>query len=250
MTGRIPENLRINADDFGLSPAISRAILQAARAGLINSFSVVPFADEENGRLLEAAARLPGMRVGAHLSFIEVPLLTRPPGFPEGAPPANHRAFVKAWLRGRVTAAVVRSEWAAQLDWLQNRLADPQAIHHLDSHQHVHLLPGLWAVARDLQRARGIPRLRCPAETSLRAWGKDFPLGAGLQILSFPRRRREQERFWGVGTSMAFRAEAHQELARQIRAFPERCFELMVHPGGDSRGQQELAELDRWLKQL
>jgi predicted glycoside hydrolase/deacetylase ChbG (UPF0249 family) len=242
----IPKNLRVNADDFGLSPGASRAIVQAAREGLINSVSVVPFSDPESLALFAEMLAVPGLYIGAHLTFIEVPLLTPCASFPDGRPPANHRELLRAALGGKLHLDDVRREWNAQLELLAERIA-PRTISHLDSHQHVHLLPGLWSVARDLQRRHGVPRMRRPLEPSRRAWLKDFPLGAGLQLLSMARMGRGGERFRGVGTSMAFRAELYSGLLQSAASHPERAYELMVHPDEDARGAAELAELRRFL---
>jgi predicted glycoside hydrolase/deacetylase ChbG (UPF0249 family) len=240
----IPANLRVNADDFGLHPSVSRAIVKAAREGLINSVSAVPFFDAESLALFDALRALPGVRIGAHLTFIEVPLLTACASFPDRRPPANHRELLRLLLRGKVRPADVRREWSAQLELLAARLA-PATISHLDSHQHVHLLPGLWRVARSLQREHHVPVLRTPHEPSRRAWLKDFPLGAGLQLLSLV--RPAEERFFGVGTSMAFRADVYAPLLREAARHPERSYELMVHPDEDARGLREVAELRRFF---
>jgi predicted glycoside hydrolase/deacetylase ChbG (UPF0249 family) len=241
---RIPANLRVNADDFGLTPGVSRAIVKAAREGLINSLSVVPFADAESLSLFDELLALPDLRIGAHLTFVEVPLLTACASFPDGRPPANHRELLRAALRGRLELDDVRREWSAQLELIARRIA-PRRISHLDSHQHVHLLPGLWGVARELQQSHGVLLLRRPHERSRRAWLKDLPLGAGLQLLSMV--RRGGERFAGVGTSMAFRADLYRDFLREVQHHPERSYELMVHPDEDARGERELAELRRFL---
>jgi len=242
----IPANLRINADDFGLSPSISRAIVSAATRGLINSVSVVPFADEESAHLLRSLASMPGVRIGAHLTFLEVPLLTRPLAFTDGIPPASYREFLVAALSGRVHTQDVRQEWRAQLDLLASRIGADR-IHHLDSHQHIHVLPGLWSVARQLQRELAISVLRTPYERSHRPWLKQFPMGAGLQSLAWARARGASERFYGVGTSMAFTAERYLKLQRILARDSIGRYELMVHPDEDARGQRELGELSRWL---
>jgi len=56
----------VNADDFGLSPAVSRGILTAHRGGIVTSTSLLGNATD----LSAAAAMLaqaPGLGVGAHL---------------------------------------------------------------------------------------------------------------------------------------------------------------------------------------
>jgi predicted glycoside hydrolase/deacetylase ChbG (UPF0249 family) len=247
MPASIPANLRINADDFGLTPAISGAILAAAHEGLINSVSVVPFHDAESERLLQQLLALPQVRIGAHLTYIEIPLLTRPAAFPGGLPPASYQRFLAAYLRGRIDLDDVRAEWRAQLDLLRDRLG-ARPIHHLDGHQHLHHIPRLWQVARELQREYQVAVMRRSREATWRAWLKDFPMGAGLQALAWSRPGPADERFFGVGTSMRFTATAYAPLAAEIAAHPEQRYELMVHPGADQRGQRELEELRRWLQ--
>jgi predicted glycoside hydrolase/deacetylase ChbG (UPF0249 family) len=244
----IPANLRLNADDFGLDPSLSRAILDGARRGLVNSVSVVPFQDDDSARLLAELIALPGVRVGAHLTYIQVPFLTRPAGFPDGVPPPGYRDFLAAYARGRIRSAEVAAEWRAQIELLQQRAGRP--LSHIDGHQHLHLLPPLWRVARALQAEFGVELLRRPAEASRRAWLKDFPMGAGLQVLAISRPGPHSERFFGVGTSMSFRADAYRAMAAEIAAHPERRYELMVHPGEDPRGRRELDEVQRWLGYL
>ncbi|SRR6266542_616665 len=249
MMPRIPANLRINADDFGLSPSISRSIFRAAEEGLVNSTSVVPFRDSESLGLLAELVAIRDFRAGAHLTFIEVPLLTRPASLPDGLPPADYRAFLAAFLRGKIQPSDVRVEWKAQLDLLRQRLgANP--IHHLDSHQHLHLLPRLWTVIVELQRDYGVPTVRRPYERSMRAWFKSFPMGVGLQALAASRPGPISERFFGAGASMGFTAEPHRRFAEEVMSNPTQPYELMVHVGEDERGQRELHELRRWLEYM
>jgi predicted glycoside hydrolase/deacetylase ChbG (UPF0249 family) len=247
MTPRIPANLRINADDFGLSSSVSRSILRAAEEGLVNSTSAVPFRDAESLGLLAALGEVPNFRIGAHLTFIEVPLLTRPASFPDGSPPGDYRAFLAALLRGKIHSADVRTEWKAQLDLLRQRLGI-KPVHHLDSHQHLHLLPSLWKITVELQRDYGISAVRRPYEGSRRAWLKSFPMGAGLQALAATRPGAAEERFIGAGASMRFAAEPYRSFAAETLSHPDQPYELMVHLGEDERGQAEAYELRRWLQ--
>ncbi|MDQ3003585.1 MAG: ChbG/HpnK family deacetylase [Fibrobacterota bacterium] len=141
----IPANLIVNADDFGLDPRVSLAIAQCLDEGLINSFSVFPFADAFHDRLLrEVLARHPGARVGAHLSMVSPAA-----GFREGKD--HFREFLGRYLTGRYPSARVRREWKDQIEFVGRYLGGPDRLAHLDSHQHLHLMPGLWLAARSLQ---------------------------------------------------------------------------------------------------
>lgn len=220
----IPANLIINADDFGLDPGISKAIAHCVEEGLINSFSVMPFSDPFHDDLLKSLlARHPGIRVGAHLS-----LLTAENRFREH--PDHFKDFLRLYLTGRYPAARIRAEWERQIRFLGAYLGGPEKLAHLDSHQHIHILPGIWPVARSLQAEFGIPRLRVPYESMRRALPVKFPFGLGLQCLARLRFGKRDARLIGFATSTSFTVAANQDSLRAALANPDKLFELMVHP--------------------
>lgn len=216
----IPANLLINADDFGLDARVSMAIALCLDEGLINSFSVYPFSDPFHEGLLRAVLRRhPGAKVGAHLAL-------NGPGLPEH--PAHFREFLARYVTGRFPPSRVRSLWRSQLADLRDRLGrDPD---HLDSHQHLHVLPGLWETALSLQAEFRVPRVRVPYEGLRRGFGHRFPFGAGLQALARLRAGGEPPAFLGFFTSTGFTVRANLEGLERVARDPGRPFELMVHP--------------------
>src|SRR6188768_4248889 len=65
-----PIRLVVNADDFGMSPSISRGVLRAHREGIVTSTSLLGnCTDLEHARTLLAEA--PGLGVGVHLALVE-----------------------------------------------------------------------------------------------------------------------------------------------------------------------------------
>ena len=215
----IPPNLLINADDFGLDARVSAAIALGLDEGLIHSFSVFPFSDPWHADLLAGIARKhPRARIGAHLSLIG-------PGLPEG--PGHFLDFLRRYALGRFPAARARELWRAQIEALRNRIG--RAPDHLDSHQHLHLLPGLWEAAKELQREFGIPRLRVPYEGMGACLFHRFPFGVALQALARLRSGGAAPAFLGFRTSCCFTVAANRDgLARAAR--DRRAYELMVHP--------------------
>jgi len=232
----IPANLIINADDFGLDPRISGAIFRCAEEGLINSFSVMPFADPFHDDLLKTlVSRHPNIRVGAHLSLLgPAPSESDRHGSPVGTGlqehPNHFRDFLVRYITGRYPADRIHAEWEAQIRFLGKYLGGPEKLAHLDSHQHIHVLPGIWPVARSLQVQFKIPRLRVPYESLRRALSIKFPFGLGLQFLARMRWTEDDARLLGFATSTRFTLEANQAGLRQVLAHPDRKFELMVHP--------------------
>ena len=226
--------------------------------GLVNSFSVLPFVDAWHGALLKSLiARHPEVRVGAHLSFLDPHTAASagsdagtpgPPGLqwppkPQGLPglkehPGHFRDFLALYLKGRYPPARIYREWKTQILSLAEYLGGPERIAHLDSHQHLHVLPGIWPVAVALQEEFGIPRLRVPHESLRRALFHKFPFGAGFQALAALRAHAargrkgpgDRRRLLGFLTSTCFTVEANRAALEAVLANPDTEYELMVHP--------------------
>lgn len=157
----------INADDFGLDPGVNRGVMEAVECGVVTSASVManmPAAAEA----LAWARATDGAAIGVHLNLTTgrplcgasaVPSLVSSSG--EFLP--RQRLWARVW-RGAVAADDVRREWRAQIARV---LEGGVAVSHLDSHQHIHLLPRLMCVAGELAREFGIAYLRLPRERFL-----------------------------------------------------------------------------------
>ena len=168
---RRPVRLVVNADDFGVSERVNSGIVHAHREGVVTATSLMAV-----GRAFEHAVRLaravPDLDVGVHLTLVaERPL--RPEGSSltgtDGRFPPGAGAFTLGWLTGRIRRADVEAEWSAQIERV---LASGIRPSHLDSHQHVHVLPGLLDLARELAARYGIPFVRVPVE----GWRLDRPI--------------------------------------------------------------------------
>jgi predicted glycoside hydrolase/deacetylase ChbG (UPF0249 family) len=218
----IPGNLVVNADDFGLHPLISLGIARCLDEGLVNSFSVAAFADSfHDGLLRDLIARHPWAKVGAHLHVL-----------PDAADehPGHFRGFLAGYALGRYPAAHIEREWEAQIAFVGGYLGGPDRLAHLDGHQHLHVLPGLWGAACRLREKHRIPRLRTPFEASARAALVKFPFGLAFQALARWRWNADQPRFIGFSTSTRFTVAENRALLGQIPRHPDRKFEIMVHP--------------------
>ena len=158
MTAR---RLIVNADDFGLTPGVDRGIARAVAAGAVTSVSVLGNLADPAAVTALAAAH-PGVSLGAHLNLTtgrplcpayEVPSLVSSRG--ELLPLAE---LTRRALAGRVRRHEAARELGAQVERLA---AHGVRVDHLDSHEHVHLLPGITAAVIDVARRSGVARLRC-----------------------------------------------------------------------------------------
>jgi hopanoid biosynthesis associated protein HpnK len=234
-----PITLVVNADDLGLSAGINRGIEHCFRAGILRSASLMPngaaFADA-----LEMAGRNPGLGVGVHLSLVDEPALAARDKLgglvdAQGRLPGSYQDFVRGFMRGRFGKPQVAAEIEAQLG--RARAAGLQPTH-LDSHQHLHLLPSVLEIVIGAAREAGIAVVRVPEERDapgppaglarrmqLRLLGQMARQGAGkLRAASL----RHAERFWGLAQSGNL--DEPTLLAILARLAPG-VNELMCHPG-------------------
>jgi hypothetical protein len=234
--GAVPEPewayLVVNADDYGYYHCVSRGILESARRGIVTATGV--FANSPH--LAEHAAWLrdhPQLDVGVHLNLTDREPLTvgmrNKLGAWAGEFPAKF-ALAKAILASAIKTEDVQAEWRAQIErCLEHRLA----LTFLNSHEHIHMLPGLFKVSQVLAEEYGIPHLRCSAPESPRGAGMAGLLRDGLLgALALLNRRQLQfpvPRFLGMGNSGKLSLDYLRRRLPTLRS--GEVYELMCHPG-------------------
>jgi chitin disaccharide deacetylase len=157
--------LIIHADDLGISERVNAGIERAHRDGILTSTSIMAVGGAFD-HAVELCQANPGLDIGVHLTLVEERPLTPVAQIPSLVDPSGrfHRTafgFTGRYFSGRIKIDEVYRELDAQL----RRVRDSGiAISHLDSHQHVHMLPGLFDVTTRLARENGIPAIRIPRE--------------------------------------------------------------------------------------
>jgi predicted glycoside hydrolase/deacetylase ChbG (UPF0249 family) len=172
--------LIVNADDFGLTPAVSRAILDAHHRGVVTSTSLLTLApgfDKTAAWLADA----PGLGTGAHLALVgeDPPLLTAReiPTLVDrrGALAMSWRQFLPRAAAGRIDPDDLRRELGAQI----HRIHDAGlTIDHLDTHQNLHLWPSVRQVVMELGELHDVRVIRV-TRSSARS-----PVGAVVRRLA------------------------------------------------------------------
>ena len=245
--------LIVNADDFGLHEAVNRGILAAHTAGIVSSASLMA-----GGAAFDEAVRLAGecprLGVGVHLTLVganpvlpvaEVSSLVDETGSFYGSYPL----FIKRLLRGKIRLAEVERELAAQIDRIRMAGIQPS---HLDSHQHLHVLPGIGGIVLDLARRFSIRAIRIPAEPITFIGATPATVGrlagrGGLTLLANLFRQqaaaagiRTSDHFYGMLAGGQLTEAAILAILRQL---PPGDSELMTHPGF---ADESLADTYRW----
>lgn len=222
--------LIINADDFGVFACVSRGILEAVRAGVVTAVGVMA-----TGRAFAMASELSRERnradVGAHLVLTAGEPLTsamRSACAPWGGGFPGKGAAAAAVLMGRLKLATVEEEWEAQLALCRQVVPD---LVFLNSHEHIHMLPPLFALARRLAARHSIRFVRAPRT----AMQLPMPLPRLLKGMIFKGLSAcvgpcpEEPVLLGTGESGRL---SPQDLARIVRGLAgDGPFELMCHPG-------------------
>lgn len=157
------EEIRLTADDFGLHPSITDGIMECIEVGVINSISIMA-----NGYDFERAVHLiknhGKILKGVHVALTEVePLLRKEvPSLLKGDRPFHH-AKNFFLLLPFIKKAEIYEEAKAQIE----RVVRYFPIDHLNSHQHVHLFPGIFEIFLTLARQFKIPYIRLVKEKPL-----------------------------------------------------------------------------------
>lgn len=161
----MPSEFRINADDFGRSSEVNRAVVRAFREGILTSASLMASGDAFN-EAVELTAENEGLQVGIHLVTVmgrsilphgEIPHITDKLGrFPDNAAVAGLNYFFSVKARQELSR-----ELEAQFEKF---LASGLVPSHVDSHLHMHIHPVIFQIALSLAKRHGVRHMRVPRD--------------------------------------------------------------------------------------
>ena len=252
-TGAV-RRLIVNADDFGLTSGVNRAIAEAQQKGVVTSMTLMA-----SSRAFEHAAswaQLPlsqgrSFSVGCHIVLLDgEPLLPAedvPSLLQNGASKGaylreNLSDFVVASFRGKLSPDEVEGEASAQIERIQRAGIQPS---HFDTHKHAHMFPAVLRPLLRAARAHRLPAVRNP-------FGPVWPLPFGNLV----RTPKAWKRLAQLNVLRGFAANFRREVAAHglratdgsvgvlvtgvldlelfaaiIRSIPEGTWEFVCHPG-------------------
>ena len=253
----------MNADDFGMTAGVNRAIVEGCEQGIITSTTLMANAnafDDAIARGRELGHRQPRFSIGCHVVLLDgIPILP-----PERVPtllqaPANGNArqlrinlsdFARSALTGKLKAEEIEAEAKAQIRRIQEAGI---TLSHFDCHKHAHMFPAVLKPLLAAAKACGVATVRNP-------FGQLFPLPFD-RVLRNPRLWRRLAEL-GVLRNFAprFRREVEKQGLRTpdgsvgvvvtgtldlgsfvdlLGVLPEGTWEFVCHPGYND------ADLDR-----
>jgi chitin disaccharide deacetylase len=236
--------LIINADDFGLTSGVNRAIAEGSRVGVITSATLMACA-QAFPEAVTLARNLPQLKTGCHVVLIDgVPLAEQVPTLMGGDRRfrSSLKEFAVAAVRGRMSAGEIERETEAQIRKIQ---ADRLTVTHIDSHKHTHMFPHVLRPVLRAARACGVMAVRNPFEP-LRAWPGSLiartpamwlrcaGVGAFQTFRSAFRKAIRDEGMRTTDGTVAIAATGKLDqrvLLAILDALPVGVWELVCHPG-------------------
>ena len=209
--------------------------MEAYEAGALKSASILA-----NGWALEESVEMaqanPGLGVGIHLTLVfgepaaprdKVPSLL----FKGGEFARGYRNFIRRYFTGGVRLSEAEYEWERQIERVSRLRID-----HIDSHQHLHLLPNLFRLTVKLAKKYGIPFIRAPYEDIwIGGRGRSFFPSRTINLYCRGMKRTAAEN--GLRTTDHFFGSSlrggllKQNWVKLMKAMPEGLTEIMCHPG-------------------
>jgi chitin disaccharide deacetylase len=240
--------LIINADDFGFTRGVNRAIIEAHTRGVVTSCTLMA-----NGpafvEAVELAKTVPRLSVGCHVVLIDgEPVLSaeRISSLTARSPAPRFRDGLKTFaacaIAGHMDAGQIAAEAEAQIRRIQ---AAGIVVSHFDTHKHTHLFPKILRPLVRAAAACGVRALRNPfgprlplRSNQLLARPNLWTRYAEVRILrGFAGRFRETVRregfltpdgTLGIEVTGALDETLFHAIARNI---PEGTWEFVCHPG-------------------
>ncbi len=246
------KRILVNADDFGRHELINRAVGRAFDTGCLRSATLmaggIAFDDA-----VALAKKIPGLGVGIHFTLAngnpvlptqEIPTLVTEDGIFHG----DYVKFLKRYISGKISLDEVRAELAAQLEKIQRA---GLTLTHVDSHQHLHHVPGIVEIVLELAASAGINAMRVANtkifDGELDSLGKfvgRLGLGSLAMFAAHAAHKKNfatPEHFAGI---VAGESVSENFMVKLIENLRDGTTEVMLHPGTDNKILRDFCEWD------
>jgi len=248
----------VNADDFGLTSGVNRAVMELFEKHLLTSATLMARAAATE-EAIGLALKMPLLGIGCHIVLVD-----GEPAMPAGEIPglanrktgqfhANPGSFLRQLLLGGIRPSEIEAEAAAQIALLQAR---GLTLTHIDTHKHLHMFPAVLRPLLRAARAAGIRAVRNPFEP---AWSRRATPAASLlrrievgmlrQLEPAFRRIVTEEGFSTTDGALGVLATGtldEETLRRLLGSIPAGTWELVTHPGYND---DDLARVHTRLRQ-
>ena len=160
--------LIINADDFGLTAGVNRAIAEAHQRGIVTSATLMANSQAfDEAVTIARSATGNNFSVGCHVVLLDGEPLLAATQVPSLLEPKNGASCFRESLNGFAVASFrhqlnpeeIEAETASQIARLQASGIQPS---HLDTHKHAHMFPGVLRPLLQAAKSKGVGAVRNP----------------------------------------------------------------------------------------
>jgi predicted glycoside hydrolase/deacetylase ChbG (UPF0249 family) len=250
--------LIVNADDFGLTSGVNRAIVEAHREGVVSSATLMASGAAFDSAV-EAARSLPKLSLGCHVVLVDGAPVSLPGGLDtllaiRSSEPDKFYGSLSAFAARATLGGFDRDQLVEEITTQIRKIqASGIEVTHLDSHKHAHVFPEILNAMLRAARICRVPAIRNPFVPVKALSPKQFAgnrrllkrYGQVRLLRTFARAFRQQTKRAGllapdgvvgvIETGLLDAALLRQTLA----SLPEGTWELVCHPGyadADLRG--------------
>lgn len=239
--------LIINADDFGLTAGVNRAIVEAHSHGVVTSATLMANVPAFEDAVRQAAIA-PKLSIGCHvilvdgspvLSATQLPTLVAPNTKNGQRFRDSFGSFAASAILGRLDPEQIEAEATAQIGKLQSAGI---TVSHFDTHKHTHMFPSVLRPLLQAAKKGGIRAVRNPFTPWLpisligspRVWKRYLEVRA-LHGLAGSFRRAVQRQgmltpdgAFGIVATGALDPHLFRWIVEHV---PEGTWEFVCHPG-------------------
>ena len=239
--------LIVNADDFGLTDGINRAVRDLHQLGALTSTTLMASSPRFH-EAVEISAHQKTLGLGCHIVLVDGTPVADPATIPTLLDPASQRGdepklrstlgeFVRDLYLDRIDSAHIEKEAMAQILRLQQAGI---VVTHVDTHKHTHMFPRVLTGVMRAAQACNIRTIRNPFEP---AWSVAATPGAGLvRTWQVHLLRTLRHTFWKLIREREFATTEgcvgvaatgtlnEATLRSLLNRMPDGTFELVCHP--------------------
>jgi predicted glycoside hydrolase/deacetylase ChbG (UPF0249 family) len=246
--------LIVNADDFGLTVGVNRAIIESCNDGIVTSATLMATGARFDDAV-QHAQTAPKLSVGCHVVLVDGSPVSSPASVDtllaiRSAEPdkffSRLSAFSARAMLGGFDRDQLISEIVAQIKKIQ---AAGIHVTHLDTHKHAHVLPEILGALLRAARVCGVRAIRnpfVPVKVMKAGLFKDKKsiwkrYGQARMLHTFSRQFRSRTKRAGLLTpdglvgmieTGSLESAGYSEMVRQtIASLPDGTWELVCHPG-------------------
>ncbi|MFH1996464.1 MAG: ChbG/HpnK family deacetylase [Candidatus Omnitrophota bacterium] len=230
--------LIVNADDLGLTKSVNRGVIEAYAKGIVTDISILA-AGSEFADAARAAKTAGIQNIGAHFSltrFLPIAGASDIPGLVDtnGRFYRDRAAFFIRYFAGKIPKESIHLELKRQAERV---IAAGFTVTNLNSHEHIHMMPGMLQIFIRVAREFNIPVIRCLTPEPLGgpiSFGKLYRIAIAGILEGLAQKAIRKAGLIMPNRMFGFLDSGHLNggiVERMLKGIPDGVTELVTHPG-------------------